>query len=470
MIPPDNSPQSLLTKSRPGPLSAVSEKPHDDHLLPPPPYPGHASYQFVDESERAPKRFLKAFGVAILVYVVLASFTRTAVSGIHWGSGRRHSQIPAPRSSDGKTISCSSAHDGHFVVAPAVPVTTFLVPLSSDLLYIWGRGALSHGTINFLPSTDRSIPEGSVRVDITPHDYSPEALKSVTLCLLEPAANQSSIAILSPKMWSPADDIKFTVVVFFPVPSQKSAPLRVNAVETNLPLFTHVFSKLEGNVAFGSLKVYSANKPVHGDYVEAERATVVTSNARIDGKFRVSRSLDLQTSNQHIDAEVVLDHDPLTHRGASTNLSLHTSNALIHSKISLRTTSPFRIGGSFSVSASTRNGALDLSFPEQPVDSTLTLSARTSNSPATVRLHPAFEGQFELATANGHLAFAPNEGAEDPARRGRTRSWALTERTMKVRQGFVTWGSPGDPDPGRDLSLRGRVSVETLNDGVKLQV
>lgn len=53
----------------------------------------------------------------------------------------------------------------------------------------------------------------------------------------------------------------------------------------------------------------------------------MTSNARIDGKFRVSRSLDLQTSNQHIDAEVVLDHDPLAHRAASTNLSLHTSNA-----------------------------------------------------------------------------------------------------------------------------------------------
>ena len=216
MIPPDNSPHSP-PGSRAEPLPAVPEEKHDDLLSPPPPYPGHPSYHYVDESESAVKRFLKAFGVAVLVYVVLASFTRTTVSGVHWGSGRRHSQvspvqspnpdpnvdcvgplpqIPSPRSSDGKIISCSSAHDGHFVVAPAVPVTTFLVPLSSELLYIWGRGALSHGTINFLPSTDRSIPEGSVRVDITPHDYSPEALKSVTLCLLEPAANQSSIAIL----------------------------------------------------------------------------------------------------------------------------------------------------------------------------------------------------------------------------------------------------------------------------------
>ena len=62
-------------------------------------------------------------------------------------------------------------------------------------------------------------------------------------------------------------------------------------------------------------------------YIEAESATIMTSNARIEGKFNVSRSLDLQTSNQHIDAGVVLDHDPLAHRAASTNLSLHTSNA-----------------------------------------------------------------------------------------------------------------------------------------------
>ncbi len=80
--------------------------------------------------------------------------------------------------------------------ASAVPVTTFLVPLSVDLLHIWGRGALSQGTINFLPTKDRSIPEGTVRVDITPHDYSTEALHSVNICFLEREANQRSIAIL----------------------------------------------------------------------------------------------------------------------------------------------------------------------------------------------------------------------------------------------------------------------------------
>ena len=107
-------------------------------------------------------------------------------------------QIPFPHTSDGTIISCSSASGGHLSISGTGtgPVTTIFVPLSSDLLYIWGRGALSHGTINFLPTTDRSIPRDSVRVDITPRDYSKEALRSTNICLLQPATNQRSIAIL----------------------------------------------------------------------------------------------------------------------------------------------------------------------------------------------------------------------------------------------------------------------------------
>ena len=100
------------------------------------------------------------------------------------------------------------------------------------------------------------------------------------------------------------------------------------------------------------------------------------------------------------------------------------------------------------------------------MDSTLTLSARTTNAPATVRLHPAFEGQFEIGTANGHLAFVPDKNVADPAHKGRSRSWMPSERTMKAWRGLVTWGRINDPE--RDL--KGWVSVETLNDGVKLQV
>ena len=113
MILPDDTPASP-TKSRAGPISPVSEETHEAHIPPPPAYPGHTSYQnqnvdieaqaghsraplvqrpnlnssipahHIEEVEPAPRRFLKAFGIAILIYLVVGSFTRTAIAGVHW--------------------------------------------------------------------------------------------------------------------------------------------------------------------------------------------------------------------------------------------------------------------------------------------------------------------------------------------------------------------------------------------------
>lgn len=63
--------------------------------------------------------------------------------------------------------------------------------------------------------------------------------------------------------------------------------------------------------------------------VEADNATMVTSNARIDGKFRVSRELELRTSNQAIDAQVTLDHDVSRSDTVSSNLTMVTTNAYV---------------------------------------------------------------------------------------------------------------------------------------------
>ena len=63
--------------------------------------------------------------------------------------------------------------------------------------------------------------------------------------------------------------------------------------------------------------------------IEAENATIVTSNARIDGNFHVSRSLDLRTSNQPIHAQVTLTHDAAQSDDISTNLTMVTANAYV---------------------------------------------------------------------------------------------------------------------------------------------
>ena len=105
-------------------------------------------------------------------------------------------QIPFPRRSDGKIVSCSSADTGRAHTGFAGPVTSFLLPVSADALSVFGRGALSHGGIEFLPTADPSIPEGNIRVDVTPRAETSIALESANICLLAPKANERSIAIL----------------------------------------------------------------------------------------------------------------------------------------------------------------------------------------------------------------------------------------------------------------------------------
>ena len=70
-----------------------------------------------------------------------------------------------------------------------------------------------------------------------------------------------------------------------------------------------------------------SDRPVQ--YIDAEIATIVTTNGYIDGKFHVSRSLELRTSNQPIDAEATLKHDAHVLGDTPTNLTLHTENAYV---------------------------------------------------------------------------------------------------------------------------------------------
>ena len=90
-------------------------------------------------------------------------------------------------------------------------------------------------------------------------------------------------------------------------------------------------------------------------------------------------------------------------------------------------TSTESTGGSFDVGAWTSNGKVEINFVDQPVDSELSLTARTSNAPIAALLHPAYEGKFRIATS----IFRPSVidlGSKDPSGQGR-------ERSLKVGEG-----------------------------------
>lgn len=96
-------------------------------------------------------------------------------------------------------------------------------------------------------------------------------------------------------------------------------------------------------------------------------------------------------------------------------------------------------GGAFDAEVISSNAPINVDFVTSPLDSVLKLHARTSNSPAKVNLHGAYEGEFSLKSS----IFTPNverDGAvEDPSGKGRTRHFEVFNMGKIVR-GEVFWG------------------------------
>lgn len=124
---------------------------------------------------------------------------------------------------------------------------------------------------------------------------------------------------------------------------------------------------------------------------------------------------------------------------------------LLESAISL--VSSKSTGGKFEVAARTSNSPLKIEYPVSPVDSTLRFNARTSNSPAAVGLHSAYEGTFTITSSLMGPALERHD-VEDPAGRGRMR--IIDQNT--VRRGFmdgkVYWVPAGNVKPEGWVKLR----------------
>ena len=120
--------------------------------------------------------------------------------------------------------------------------------------------------------------------------------------------------------------------------------------------------------------------------------------------------------------------------------------------------------GAFWVVAETARAPLTLTVADAPVDSQLTLEAKTSWAPASVALPPTYEGRFDLRT---NLFFIPElswrGGVKDPAGFDRQLDLNYERPSRSVHTGSVAWrGSSGGG------AKRGRVIVSTMGERVKL--
>ncbi|KAI0669399.1 hypothetical protein C8Q78DRAFT_977130 [Trametes maxima] len=474
MILPDDTPESP-TKSRAGPLSDV---PDEDYIAPPPAYPGHSSshqldveaqagtsrtpltqpQHHVEQVERASTRFLKALGIAVIIFFAVGSLARSTYAIAQWrnypSGGHSDGQIPLPRPADGRVEGCIQTN----VNSPAL--VSYHLPLSADILYLFGRGGLKRGSVTFSPAEGGSIRRDTVQVDIAFTPQSAPSLDMVNFCMLERAPGESGIGIFSPsKIFS---DLEFTVNVQFPVSRKKI--LQIKRFETNLPMFQHIMSGLRDKVRFSSILLSSQNMPIHSDYLDAESASLATVNHKISGEFHVSGSLHLQTTTQDIAAEITLDNDDS--QAQPTNLTIVNGNGAITTHLKLRSTTPPALGGQFNVHATNQNGPLLVAVGEQPRASTLLLDVNAMNAPVSVTLPPAYEGSLRAMTSQADATFVCDDSARDPLGRHGRRACQVLSRSPHEFTARTEWeqGVLG----GRHGA--GNVRVFNLNAPVKLIV
>jgi len=234
--------------------------------------------------------------------------------------------------------------------------------------------------------------------------------------------------------------------------------------QTDMPLFDHDVGDLVETVHFDLLSLTTANAAISVKSVSAREATITSSNKpiTITGPFKSFSDLKLDTSNAPIKASVDLYHD--VNRPARTEFTAKTSNGPLDASVSLRSQAPDCRGGQFAVVTSTSNGSLNLVFPIAPVHSILSLNGKTDNKSADVKLHPAFEGVFQLKTSNGQATVAHDVHEPDPAGEGRIREVRLDKSEPTAIDGSIAWRSPaimGGP-------MTGSVQIESSNSSVAL--
>ena len=143
---------------------------------------------------------------------------------------------------------------------------------------------------------------------------------------------------------------------------------------------------------------------------------------------------------------------------------LTTSNAPVKAESVLTSTSDSglkeKVGGNFSIEASTKNAHIRLGFESAPINSELRVNTRTAMGPAEVQLHPTFQGGFDLKTTLGRVKVEDRSGAEDPEGKDRKRVVEMDKVTGNRAYGSVYWDE--------EQKGLGQITVETVLGPVSL--
>lgn len=109
--------------------------------------------------------------------------------------------------------------------------------------------------------------------------------------------------------------------------------------------------------------------------------------------------------------------------------------------------------GAFNAVARTSNAPLDLAVYDLPVDADANFAVGSSNGGATLRLPPAFDGNFQLHTVNARSEVQFDAAVQDPSDRGRERRIVKRRIDKNRLVGSVSWDQPDHKLGAREQRL-----------------
>ncbi|KAE9399743.1 hypothetical protein BT96DRAFT_681003 [Gymnopus androsaceus JB14] len=484
-----------------GSSAAYSSGPYSP-LLP----PNHAANTDLEANgsrrDSPAQRFWKAFAVAVLIYVLLGIFFGTFSISVHSYQSKKRWYDKFPIPSDIAVISCTRGTEmqnntygwSSPFSSPEFPLddssensllsstygsvqTSLSLPLSSDTLFFLSRGEISKGSMriesspNLADADTARVDVKMIYVDPRQGDHS-DVLDQTTVCLVKRKGGkgkQMGVGLFSPRHWSSSPylipQIHYDVTLVLPE-SRGPSLTHLNAFETDLPNFQHVFSRsLDELVTFGRLLLKGGNGLISAVSLTADNATIHTSNAEIDIQSLKARTASLYTSNAQIKGHFTTSHS-LEINGANTKVKasidlapqsgdkegkvgIKTSNSFIEAVINVHEPSSSYSGLSFdnssassssssssspyspTISTSTSNGYISLLMPLLPLNSALSLTASTTNGPMTAVLPATYEGSYSLSTTNGKVE-TEFDHTKDPAGVGEEEKAGLGDESIRA--------------------------------------
>jgi len=441
--------QPLLPQSNPSYVAAGSSS-----SAPPPSYAPHPVL-VAPHRESAERRFIKAFIVAVLIWVLVGSFVRSSFDVV-----TRHISVgipSVPKPEDGHPIHCFADLPTSTATIASKTSLSFNISLTSPHISLFSRGKSATGTVIF-----ETIEEAGddIRVDIDIESWDKRALWLLNVCLLDGPDGGKSIGIYAPTYRWPSSSgpsLDFTIRYKFPI-RYFGVPVhhKITSLETDLSNFKHEFGDLDGKLTFNDLVIRGSNAEIRAKSLDVVSGRLETSNAAITGKFSTNSNLTLRTSNGRIEADFYLTNE---NEQTPVLLNARTSNGQILSSLNLISKGLLgsNVGGAFDVTTRTSNAHVQLSFPNAPIDSALNLHSRTSNSKSEIYLHPTYEGAFELTTSNSDSIVRDDDDLQDPKGEARKHYVDIKTFSKKSSRGFIRWG----PAPGGEN--RGEVVSSTSN-------